>query len=82
MRGEKLMSLTQAAEWLGTELGLARDRQTIYAWIYYGRRGVKLEAASVAGQWFTSAGALRRFIAQCTKQHSEESGAQVSELQL
>lgn len=82
MRGEKLLTLSQSVVWLREELGLARDRQTVYAWLYYGRRGVKLEACSVAGQWHTSAGALRRFVAACTRQHSEEAGAQVSELQL
>ena len=82
MRGEKLLTLTQAVAWLRDELGVTRDRQTVYAWIYYGRAGVKLEACSVAGRWCTSGPALRRFVAACTRRHSAESGASVNELAL
>ena len=82
MRGEKLLSLTEAARWLEEELGIKRSPQTVHAWIFYSRRGIKLEAVSLAGQWYTSGPAIKRFIAACTRQHSDEAGAQVSELQL
>lgn len=82
MRGEKLMSLTEAARWLEEELGLKRHRLTVHAWLYYGRNGVQLEAVSVAGVWHTTAGALRRFLSNCTRQHSAETGCDVPELKL
>lgn len=83
MRGEKLITLTEAARWLADELGLARDRQSIYRWAYYGHsNGTKLEVVSVAGRWHTSREALRRFLAATTRAHSAESGARINELAL
>lgn len=82
MRGEKLMTLVQAAEWLSAELGIQRNRQSVYAWGYYGRSGIKLELVSVCGQWHTSREALRRFLAATTRAHSAESGARINELQV
>lgn len=82
MRGERLMDLAAATRWLAEELGVTRDRNSVYRWIYYGVSGVKLEAVSVAGQWHTSAQALRRFLAACTRRHSADSGANVNELAL
>jgi hypothetical protein len=82
MRGEKLMTLTEAAAWLAAELGVRRSPQTLWAWAYYGRAGVKLECVSVAGMWHTSAGALRRFISATTRRHSAEGALDVNELAL
>ena len=82
MRGERLLSLTDAHAWMRDALGIRRDRATLFAWLYYGRGGVKLEAVSVAGKWHTSEGAIRRFLAACTKQHSDEAGCDVNPLAL
>ena len=82
MKGEKLMSLTAAARWLEEELGIKRSPQTVHAWIFYSRRGIKLEAVSLAGMWYTSGPAIKRFLSNCTRQHSAESGCDVSELAL
>ncbi len=82
MRGEKLLTMQQAAQWLREELGLVRHPNTIWGWAYYGRRDCKLEVVSVAGHWHTSAGALRRFIEAGTRQHSAESALNVNELKV
>lgn len=82
MRGEKLLTLSESVVWLRDELGLVRDRQSVYAWGYYGRNGCKLEMTSVCGRWHTSAGAIRRFLAATTRAHNAESGANINELAL
>lgn len=82
MRGEKLLSLSAASVWLEEELGLKRNRQSLYRWLYYGVQGTKLEACSVCGQWYVTKEGIRRFLAATTRAHSAESGAQINELAL
>ena len=83
MRGEKLLTLVQAVAWLRDDLGLERDRQSLYRWLYYGHSsGVKLEAVSVCGRWHVSREGIRRFLAATTRAHSAESGARINELQV
>jgi hypothetical protein len=82
MRGEKLLDLRQAAEWMAAELGLTRPPRWLWHSGYYGHHGVKLEMVSVRGRWHTSQGAIRRFLSACTKAHSAEAGADVNELKV
>ncbi len=74
MSGEKLMTLTEASAWLLNRYGLRRGKHAIYGWLYYGVQGVKLEAVSVAGVWNTTEGALRRFLAECTRRQGAVCG--------
>jgi hypothetical protein len=82
MMREKLITMRQAAAWLKQELGVVRSPITVWGWMYYGKNGVKLEAVSVAGRWHTTEGALRRFLSNCTRQHSADAGINVAELQV
>jgi hypothetical protein len=72
MKGEKLLTMRQAAEFLEAEFGIRRRPSTVWAWGYYGSsRGGKLEMVSINGQWHTSAEALRRFFTNCTRGHGQ-----------
>jgi hypothetical protein len=80
MRGEKLMSLPEASKWIEQELGLKRSRVALWQWVTRGHFGVKLEAVSVGGKWYTSQGAVRRFLSDATRAHAAEYGSKVEEL--
>jgi hypothetical protein len=41
---------------------------TVFRWIVKGVRGIRLEAARLGGQWFTSREALQRFAERLTAQ--------------
>lgn len=82
MRGEKLLSVAEAVAWLREEVGLTRSKLAVWGWVVRGVRGVRLEAVSVGGRWYTSAGALRRFVSASTREHAAEYGAPVAELRL
>ena len=73
MDGEKLMNMKEASAWLLQEYGLKRSARTIYGWVYYARAsGLRLEATAVGARYYTTPGALRRYMGACAR----EMGAQ------
>lgn len=57
---EGLVSATAAVRSLGLHVSV----WTILRWIRHGVRQRRLEAVKVGGRWFTSAAAVRRFLAR------------------
>lgn len=82
MARERLLTFREAGAWLEEETGLKRSAATLWGWHYYGRKGVKLEAVSVAGIWHTSAEAVKRFLSNVTRQHARDQGITPNELVL
>jgi hypothetical protein len=63
IKTEQLLSITLAAAWLGSRIGTAPSRTTVYRWVTAGIKGKKLESTHIGGMLFTSVEALERFSA-------------------
>lgn len=59
---EPLISLSEAAAWLGGRTGRRPNVSTLHRWAIRGCRGVKLETQAVGHMRYTSEAAIRRFL--------------------
>lgn len=69
---EPLMTIPQAATFIGRLTGKKPNVSTIWRWCLKGVRGVILESIRVGGQRFISQAALARFIEQSTARGSND----------
>jgi hypothetical protein len=60
---EPLVLLSRAAQFMPPGMP-PPDAATVYRWAHRGARGVRLAAVRRGGRWFTSARAVREFLAE------------------
>lgn len=69
----KPISLAEAANYLPRKRsGKKVDVRTIWRWVKFGHRGVKLEGGRMGGTQFTTVGALKRFADACMGRNPQE----------
>jgi len=73
-RTEQLLSINQAAAWLGRKTGKRTHLSTIYRWIKGGVEGVRLETVPIGAVMYTSEEALQRFFEAVAAARSQNSG--------
>jgi hypothetical protein len=75
LNDEPLMTIQQAATFIGRLTGKKPNVSTIWRWCLKGVRGVILQSICVGGQRFVSRSALARFIEQSTARGSADTKA-------
>lgn len=71
LTNETPLTLTRATKYVPARRGHRVAPSTVWRWIVYGHKGVKLEGLRTPAGWFTSVEALGRFFAELAADDAE-----------